>query len=146
MFFCVYLLSQLSEPGRLGIALSGPASWLASAKISSSCDTSPTVDCCSFSICQTQSLEEEERTWKGGRTIAWINRLSSHRKFSNCCRRAKSTQGNNKLSKKKFLTNSSGSLLAGLNATDFGLQNDKTARFHSFLFQVVDRFWKKKSL
>ena len=59
-FFCFFLLSQLSEPGRLGIALSGPASRLASAMTFSGCeiDTSPTVDCCSFSICRTQSPEE----------------------------------------------------------------------------------------
>ena len=58
-FFCFFLLSQLSEPGRLGTALSGPASRLASAMtFSSGCDTSPTVDCCSFSICRTQSPEE----------------------------------------------------------------------------------------
>ena len=30
-FFCFFLLSQLSEPGRLGTALSGPASRCASA-------------------------------------------------------------------------------------------------------------------
>ena len=57
-FFCFFLLSQLSEPGRLGTALSGPASRLASAMTFSGCDTSPTVDCCSFSICRTQSPEE----------------------------------------------------------------------------------------
>ena len=51
-FFCFFLLSQLSEPGRLGTALSGPASRLASAMTFSGCDTSPTVDCCSFSICR----------------------------------------------------------------------------------------------
>ena len=58
-FFCFILLSQLSEPGR-GTALSGPASRLASAMTFSGCDTSPTVaiDCCSFSICRTQSPEE----------------------------------------------------------------------------------------
>ena len=55
-FFCYFLLSQLSEPGRLGTALSGPASRLASAMTFSGCDTSP--DCCSFSICRTQSPEE----------------------------------------------------------------------------------------
>ena len=57
-FFCFLLLSQLSEPGRLGTALSGPASRLASAMTFSGCDTSATVDCCSFSICRTQSPEE----------------------------------------------------------------------------------------
>ena len=55
-FCCFFLLSKLSEPGRLGTALSGPASRLASAMTFSGCDTSPTVDCCSFSICRTQSL------------------------------------------------------------------------------------------
>ena len=58
IFFCFFLLSQLSEPGRLGTALSGPASRLASAMTFSGCDTSPTVDCCSFSICRTQSPKE----------------------------------------------------------------------------------------
>ena len=57
-FFCFFLLSQLSEPGRLGTALSGPASRLASAMTFSGCDTAPTVDCCLFSICWTQSPEE----------------------------------------------------------------------------------------
>ena len=41
-FFCFFLLSQLSEPWRLGTALSGPASRLASAMTFSGCDTSPT--------------------------------------------------------------------------------------------------------
>ena len=63
-FFCFFLLSQLSrsEPGRLGIALSGPASRLTSAMTfsGSEIDTSLTVDCCSFSICRTQSPEELE--------------------------------------------------------------------------------------
>ena len=70
IFFCFFLLSQLSEPGRLGTALFGPASRLASAKTSSSCDTSPTVECCSLSLCRTQSQEEEEWTWKCWRTFA----------------------------------------------------------------------------
>ena len=56
-FFGFFLLSQLSEPGRLGTA-SGPASRLARAMTFSGCDTSPMVDCCSFSICRTQSPEE----------------------------------------------------------------------------------------
>ena len=43
---------------------------LASAKTSSSCDTSPTVECCSLSLCRTQSQEEEEWTWKCWRTFA----------------------------------------------------------------------------
>ena len=46
-----------------------PASRLASAMTFSGCDTSPTVDCCSFSICRTQSPE----AW---RTFAWTNWLS----------------------------------------------------------------------
>ena len=76
LFFCFYLLSQLSEPGRLGTALSGPASRLASAMTFSGCDTSPTVaiDCCSFSICRTQSPEELGRV--GERSLGWTARLS----------------------------------------------------------------------
>ena len=35
------------------------------------------VDCCSFSICRTQRVEEEEWTWKVWRTFAWMNWLSS---------------------------------------------------------------------
>ena len=71
--FFLLLLSQLSEPGRLGTA-SGPASRLASAMIFSGCDTSPTVDCCSFSICRTQSPEELGRV--GERSLGWTARLS----------------------------------------------------------------------
>ena len=74
--FCFFLPSLLSEPGRPGTALSRPASRLAIGKTSSSCDTSRTVDCCSFAICQTQSLEEEKWTWKGWRTFTWMNWLS----------------------------------------------------------------------
>ena len=75
-FFCFFLLSKLSEPGRLGTALSGPASRLASAMTFSGCDTSPTVaiDCCSFSICWTQSLEDLGRV--GERSLGWTARLS----------------------------------------------------------------------
>ena len=73
-FFCFFLLSQLSEPGRLGTALSGRASRLASAMTFSGCDTSPTVDCCSFSICRTQSPEELGRV--GERSLRWTARLS----------------------------------------------------------------------
>ena len=75
-FFCFFLLSQLSEPGRLGTALSGPASRRASAMTFSGCDTSPTVDCCSFSICRTQS--PEELGWVGERSLGsgWTARLS----------------------------------------------------------------------
>ena len=75
-FFVFFLLSQLSEPGRLGTALSGPASRLASAMTFSGCDTSPTVaiDCCSFSICRTQSPEELGRV--GERSLGWSARLS----------------------------------------------------------------------
>ena len=73
-FFCFSLLSQLSEPERLGTALSGPASRLASAMTFSGCDTSPTVDCCSFSICRTQSPEELGRV--GERSLGWTARLS----------------------------------------------------------------------
>ena len=74
---CFFLLSQLSEPGRLGTALSGPASRRASAMTFSGCDTSPMVDCCSFSICRTQTRPEEigrvgERSLGSG----WTARLS----------------------------------------------------------------------
>ena len=48
----------------------------ASGKISRRCDTSPTVDCCSFSLCLMQSIEEEEWTWKSWRTFEWMNWLS----------------------------------------------------------------------
>ena len=68
-FFCFFLLSQLSEPGRLGRALSGPASRLASAMTFSGCDTLPMVDCCSLSICRTQSPEELGRV---GDSV-WMN-------------------------------------------------------------------------
>ena len=71
VFFFFWLLSQLSEPGRLGPALSGPASRLASAMTFSGCDTSPTVDCCSFSICRTQSPEELGRV--GERSLGWTD-------------------------------------------------------------------------
>ena len=76
-FVCFFSLSQLSELGRLGTALSGPAGRHASAMTFSRCDTSPTVDCCSFSICRTQSPEElgrvslERSLWSG-----WTARLS----------------------------------------------------------------------
>ena len=70
-FVCFFLLSQLSEPGRLGTALSGPASQLASAMTFSGCDTSPTVDCCSFSICRTQSPEELGRVDE--RSLGWTD-------------------------------------------------------------------------
>ena len=70
-FFCFLLLSQRSEPGRLGTALSGPANRLASAMTFSGCDTSPTVDCCSFSICRTQSPEELGRV--GERSLGWTD-------------------------------------------------------------------------
>ena len=73
-FFRFVLRSQLSEPGRLGTALSGPASRLACAITFSGCDTSPTVDCCSFSICRTQSQEELGRV--GERSLGWTARLS----------------------------------------------------------------------
>ena len=74
--FCFFSLSQLSEPGRLGTALSGPASRLASAMTFSGCDidTSPTVDCCSFCICRTQSPEELGRV--GKRSLGWTAKLS----------------------------------------------------------------------
>ena len=72
-FFGFFSLSQLSEPARLGPALSGPASRLASAMTFSGCDmhTSPTVDCCSFSICRTQSPEELGRV--GERSRGWTD-------------------------------------------------------------------------
>ena len=70
-FFCFFLLRQLSEPGRLGTALSGPVSPLASAMTFSGCDTSPTVDCWSFSICPTQSPEELGRV--GERSLGWTD-------------------------------------------------------------------------
>ena len=68
---CFFLLSQLSDPGRLATALCGPASRLASAMTFSGCDTSPTVDCCSFSICRTQSPEELGRV--GERSLGWTD-------------------------------------------------------------------------
>ena len=58
-------------PGRLGPALSGPASRLASAITFSGCDTSPAVDCCSFSICRTQSPAELGRV--GERSLGWTD-------------------------------------------------------------------------
>ena len=71
-FFCFFLLSQLpADPGSLGTPLSGPASRLASAMTFSGCDTSPTVDCCSFSICRTQSPEEVGRV--GERSLGWTD-------------------------------------------------------------------------
>ena len=72
-FFFGFFLTQplLSEPARLGPALSGPASRLASAMTFSGCDTSPTVDCCSFSICRTQSPEELGRV--GERSLGWTD-------------------------------------------------------------------------
>ena len=75
-FFCFFSLSQLSEPGRLGTALSGPASGRASAMTFSGCDTSPTVDCCSFSICWTQSPEELGRVGERSLRSGWTARLS----------------------------------------------------------------------
>ena len=78
-FVCFFLLSQLSEPGRLGTALSGPASRLASAMTFSGCDTSPTVDCCSFSICQTQSPEELGTV--GELSLGWTDCLAVTRTF-----------------------------------------------------------------
>ena len=94
-FLRFFLLSQLSEPGRLGTALCGPASRLASTMTFSGCDTSPTVDCCHFQFVERRvkrNLEglanvrldeltvvrclwlffifayaEEERTWREGR-------------------------------------------------------------------------------
>ena len=76
---CFFSLSQLSEPGRLGTALSGPASRLASAMTFSGCDstdTSPAVDCCSFSICRTQSPEEFGRVGERSLRSGWTARLS----------------------------------------------------------------------
>ena len=75
-FFCFFSLSQLSEPGRLGTALSGPASGRASAMTFSGCDTSPTVDCCSCSICRTQSPEELGRVGERSLRSGWTARLS----------------------------------------------------------------------
>ena len=71
IFVCFFSLSQLSEPGRLGTALSGPAGWLASAMTFRRCDTSPTVDCCSFSICRTQSPEELGRVGERSLRSGW---------------------------------------------------------------------------
>ena len=70
--FFLFLFTQpaLSEPGKLGTALSGPASRRASAMTFSGCDTSPTVDCCSFSV--NLSNAESRGTWKGWQTFAWI--------------------------------------------------------------------------
>ena len=75
-FFCFFSLSQLSEPGRLGTALSGPAGRRASAMTFSRCDTSLTVDCCSFSICRTQSPEELGRVGERSLRSGWTARLS----------------------------------------------------------------------
>ena len=75
-FFCFFSLSQLFEPGRLGTALSGPAGRRASAMTFSRCDTSPTVDCCSFSICRTQSPEELGRVGERSLRSGWTARLS----------------------------------------------------------------------
>ena len=76
LFLFKFLLSQLSEPGRLGTALSGPASRRASAMTFSGCDTSPTVDCCSFSICRAQSPEELGRVGERSLGSGWTARLS----------------------------------------------------------------------
>ena len=70
IFFCFLSLSQLSEPGRVGTALSGPAGRRASAMTFSRCDTSPTVDCCTFIF--NLSNAESRGTWKGWRTFASI--------------------------------------------------------------------------
>ena len=78
-FSLFLLLSQMSEPGRLGTALSGPASRLASAMTFSGCDTSPTVDCCSFSICPTQSPEELGMV--GERSLGWTDCCAATRTF-----------------------------------------------------------------
>ena len=42
----------------------------------SRCDTSPTVDCCSFSICRTQSPEELGRVGERSLRSGWTARLS----------------------------------------------------------------------
>ena len=76
IFVCFFSLSQLSEPGRLGTALSGPAGRRAGAMTFSRCDTSPTVDCCSFSICWTQSPEELGRVGERSLRSGWTARLS----------------------------------------------------------------------
>ena len=62
--------------GDLGTALSGPASRRASAMTFSGCDTSPTVDCCSFSISRTQSPEELGRVGERSLRSGWTARLS----------------------------------------------------------------------
>ena len=76
IFVCFFSLSQLSEPGRLGTALSGPAGRRASAMTFSRCDTLPTVDCCSFSFCRTQSPEELGRVGERSLGSGWTARLS----------------------------------------------------------------------
>ena len=43
--------------------------WASQSTCFSGCDTSPTVDCCSFSICRTQSPEELGRV--GERSLGW---------------------------------------------------------------------------
>ena len=73
LFVCFFSLSQLSEPGRLGTTLSGPASRLASAMTFSRRDTS--VDCCSLSICRTQSPEELGRVGERSLRSGWTARL-----------------------------------------------------------------------
>ena len=71
-FFCFFLLSQLSDPGSLGTALSGPASRLASAPWPSAAviprQLSTAVH---FPICRTQSPEELGRV--GERSLGWTD-------------------------------------------------------------------------
>ena len=62
--------------GDLVQRLSGPAGRRASAMTFSRCDTSPTVDCCSFSICRTQSPEELGRVGERSLWSGWTARLS----------------------------------------------------------------------
>ena len=72
IFFCFFLLSQLSDPGSLGTALSGPASRLASAPWPSAAviprQLSSAVH---FPICRTQSPEELGRV--GERSLGWTD-------------------------------------------------------------------------
>ena len=67
-FFCFFLLSQLSEPGRLGTALSGPASRRASAIIQRLWYLAAGWLLFIFNL----SNAESRGTWKGWRMFAWI--------------------------------------------------------------------------
>ena len=73
-FVSFYSASFLSLGDLVQRCLGQPVDSLASAMTLSGCDTSPTVDCCSFSICRTQSPEELGRV--GEHSLGWTARLS----------------------------------------------------------------------